>query len=71
MGNGNFISGETYTIDKTAPIVTSIRRASPNPTSSSSVDFIVTFSEPVTGVDAFDFSINAIGINGATDNEYK
>jgi hypothetical protein len=55
IGNGNFTNGESYVIDKTAPIVTSIIRASPNPASAASVDFIVTFSESVSGVDATDF----------------
>ena len=66
MGNGNFIIGETYTIDKTAPIVTSIIRANSNPTSATSVDFIVTFSESVRGVDSLDFNINAAGISNAS-----
>ncbi|MBI5964085.1 MAG: hypothetical protein HY863_11460 [Chloroflexi bacterium] len=55
--NGNFTSGETYTIDKTAPIVVSIVRASPDPTNAASVTFLVTFSKAVTGVDKFDFSL--------------
>ena len=54
-GNGNFTNGETYTYSLGVPIVTSILRASANPTSAASVDFIVTFSEPVDGVDAADF----------------
>ncbi|MBK8821800.1 MAG: CSLREA domain-containing protein [Anaerolineales bacterium] len=36
--------------DTTAPTVTSSVRASTNPTNAASVDFTVTFSEPVTGV---------------------
>lgn len=71
VGNGNFINGETYTIDKSAPIVTSIIRASPTPTSATSIDFIVTFSESVTGVDSFDFSLNAAGISGASITSLK
>jgi tartrate-resistant acid phosphatase type 5 len=65
MGNGNFSSGETYTVDKTAPIVTSIQRASTNPTMASSVDFIVTFSEQVNGVDAADFISTSTNISGS------
>ncbi|MFN8413117.1 MAG: hypothetical protein U0Z26_12090 [Anaerolineales bacterium] len=65
-GNGNFTNGETYTVDKTAPVITSITRASPNPTSAISVDFIATFSEPVLGVDGSDFSPASKNINGVT-----
>ncbi len=65
-GNGNFISGESYTIYKTLPRVTSIIRASPNPSGAASVDFIVTFSESVTGVDASDFSLTTIGLSNAS-----
>jgi len=45
----------------TAPTVVSITRADPNPTSAASVRFTVTFSEPVTGVDASDFALNTTG----------
>ena len=41
---------EFFTVDS-PPIVLSSVRANPNPTSASSVNFTVTFSEPVTGVD--------------------
>lgn len=67
VNNGNFINGETYTIDKTAPTATSIIRANTsNPTSAPSVDFIVTFSKKVTGVDITDFSLNAPNLSGAS-----
>ncbi|MCS6907355.1 MAG: choice-of-anchor Q domain-containing protein, partial [Anaerolineales bacterium] len=39
------------------PMVSSITRADPNPTSAASVNFTVTFSEAVSGVDASDFSL--------------
>ncbi|BAL99988.1 MULTISPECIES: beta strand repeat-containing protein [Caldilinea] len=58
---GGFTSGEEYTVDKTAPTVVSITRADPNPTNAASVQFIVTFSEGVTGVDAGDFSLTTTG----------
>jgi len=45
----------------TAPTVVSITRADPNPTSAASVRFTVTFSEPVTGVDASDFALTTTG----------
>jgi hypothetical protein len=56
--NGSF-QGQTYTILQAPPSVMSINRATPqaevnNPTS---VHFIVTFSEAVTGVDPSDFRI--------------
>ncbi len=50
-----------------APTVVSIVRASANPTNASSVDFTVTFSESVTGVDNADFALtNTGGIAGAS-----
>ena len=54
----------TYSIDKTAPTVSSIERLSPNAssTNSSSVSFKVTFSERVSGVDGADFTV--VGANG-------
>lgn len=57
LGNGNFSNGETYVIDRTPPTTISITRVNPNPTSLASVDFQVTFSEPVTGVDFSDFAV--------------
>ena len=63
-GNGNFTSGEAYTIDKydkTVPIVTGILRTDANPTTASSVHFNVIFSEPVINVDADDFVLTRTG----------
>jgi hypothetical protein len=60
-GNGDFTTGEVYTMDRTSPSVSSINRASGNPTSASSVDFTVTFDESVTGVDATDFTFATTG----------
>lgn len=62
-GNGDFITGEEYTISQ-PPVVISSIRASKNPTNATQVDFTVTFSEPVTGVDAFDFAFNTTGSLG-------
>lgn len=64
-GNGNFTNGETYSMDRTSPIVTSIIRGSPNPSSAANIDFIVTFSEPVSGIDTSDFILSAPNINNA------
>jgi len=52
-------------VDTTVPRVTSIIRAGTNPTNTATVDFTVTFNEPVTGVDVGDFVIDASGISGA------
>lgn len=65
-GNGNFTSGEAYTINKSAPSVTSSLRSDPDPTAALSVRFTVSFSEAVNGVDAGDFALTAAGgISGA------
>lgn len=66
-GNGNFNTGSVYVLDKTLPSVANITRIDPNPTESAQVNFNVTFSESVTGVDGSDFTIGAIGsITGAS-----
>jgi len=57
---------DTYTLDNTTPTVSSSVRADPSPTSASSVDFTVTFSESVTGVDVSDFSLITSGVTGAS-----
>lgn len=61
MGYGN----APYDIT-TPPVVASINRGSANPASASSVTFSVTFSEPVSGVDASDFNFTISGIAGAS-----
>jgi hypothetical protein len=62
-----FTGGQVYTVDKTAPGVTAITRADPNPTSAASVNFIVTFTEAVTGVGVADFALTLTGgISGAS-----
>lgn len=68
LGNGNFTNGESFTIDRTPPQVTSIVRASNNPTIDSSVNYIVTFSEPVTNVDTSDFFITTSNLNSFAIN---
>ncbi|HIJ64746.1 MAG TPA: hypothetical protein HPP77_02240 [Candidatus Hydrogenedentes bacterium] len=70
-GNGDYTSGEVYVIDKTSdttpPEVDSITRLDPNPTNAASVDFLVTFTEEVVGVDVTDFSLTTGGgISGAS-----
>jgi len=64
-GNGNF-AGQAYIVDKTVPTVVSITRTSANPSKAGSVNYLVTFSEPVYGVDASDFTFTLSGVTGAT-----
>ena len=67
MGTNNYTSGEIYTFDRTSPTVVSSVRASPNPTNAASVNYTVTFTEPVTGVDTTDFAITVSGaVTGAS-----
>ena len=68
IGNANYINGEKYSIERNPPRVTSIVRASSNPTINPSVDFIVTFSEPVMGIDLSDFSVNTANLNSSVTN---
>jgi hypothetical protein len=60
-GNISNPSTATLTVDNTAPTINSIVRASGNPhnagINAGSVDFTVTFSEPVNNVDVTDFSV--------------
>ncbi|MBI3358313.1 MAG: autotransporter-associated beta strand repeat-containing protein [Nitrospirae bacterium] len=65
-GVQNFTSGETFTIDKTAPTVLSVNRAGLDPTGTATVDFTATFSESVTGVDTTDFSLTTTGVAGTS-----
>jgi CSLREA domain-containing protein len=67
-GNVSLVFGSpaNVTVDTSAPSVVSSVRANLNPTTAAGVDFIVTFSEAVTGVDATDFSLSTTGsISGA------
>ena len=47
------------------PTVISVTRGDANPTNAASVTFIVSFSEPVIGVDATDFTVTTTGVSGA------
>ena len=56
-----------YSGDSAPPTVSSSVRADANPTNASSLDFTVTFSEGVNGVDASDFSLTTTGgLSGAS-----
>ena len=63
-GNGNF-TGQLYTLDRTAPTVSSIDRADASPTNASSVSWTVTFSESVSGVGTADFALANSGLGGS------
>jgi hypothetical protein len=54
--------GEIYTIDRTPPQVSSITRVQNDPVTGFSASFLITFSEPVTGVDASDFTMSTTGL---------
>ncbi|MDO9268958.1 MAG: hypothetical protein Q7T96_07595 [Methylobacter sp.] len=59
-------TGQVYSIDRTAPVVSSIALADPTPTALASVSWAVTFSKSVTGVNAADFAlVQAGGVSGA------
>ncbi|MDB5140798.1 MAG: Cadherin-like beta sandwich domain protein [Mucilaginibacter sp.] len=59
-------AGQTYTIDKTAPSVSSINRVNATLNNASAEPFTATFSESVTGVDATDFTVTATGTVAST-----
>ncbi len=52
--------------DRSTPTVKAIGRTSANPTTAATVQWVVTFSETVTGVDAADFLFAASGVSGAS-----
>lgn len=56
----------SWTVDATPPVVSSIARAVASPTNASAVQWTVTFSESVTGVDATDFALVKAGITGGS-----
>ena len=63
----NYSSGKIYQIQyQSIVVVNSITRASANPAKAASVDFTVTFSENVTGVDPSDFWLTTSGVSGTT-----
>lgn len=66
MGNGNFTTGEVYTVNRNAPFLISSLRADPSPTAAESVRFTVTFSESVVGVDMADFVLSVSGLSDAS-----
>ncbi len=59
-------SGQSYTIDKTAPTVLTNTYYGPSPTYYSNIQLFVNFSEVVKNVDLNDFSLTTTGVQGAT-----
>jgi LPXTG-site transpeptidase (sortase) family protein len=55
--NGSAVAFWSFETDNTPPVLSSINRASASPTNLASVDFIVTFSENVTGVGVANFTL--------------
>ncbi|MCC6490971.1 MAG: hypothetical protein IT364_26020, partial [Candidatus Hydrogenedentes bacterium] len=49
-----------------APEVFAVTALGPSPTNAASVQYSVTFSEPVNGVNASDFALTTVGITGAS-----
>jgi hypothetical protein len=64
-GNGSFTTGEAFTVDSIAPLISSIARVGPVTTTGGSVDFKVTLNEAVTGLDVADFALTTTGLTGA------
>ncbi|HVW96143.1 MAG TPA: FG-GAP-like repeat-containing protein, partial [Mucilaginibacter sp.] len=60
VSNAPLAGDNSYTIDKTAPTVV-INLSDPNPIHDNVLDFTATFNEPVTGVDASDFTLTTTG----------
>jgi alpha-tubulin suppressor-like RCC1 family protein len=56
-GNPSSAAGANITFSPDAPVVTGIAALDPSPTNAAGVRYRVTFSEPVSGVDAADFAL--------------
>ncbi|HMT08911.1 MAG TPA: right-handed parallel beta-helix repeat-containing protein, partial [Pyrinomonadaceae bacterium] len=61
LADGNHTGDQTYIIDVSPPSVTAITKLDTDPTAATSVQFSVSFSEPVTGVDTTDFVVSGTG----------
>ncbi len=64
--SGGYSGGEVYDVDHDFAVVTSIGRTSASPSKAATVDFAVTFSEAVTGVDLNDFALAFSGTASGT-----
>lgn len=56
------MKGETYDVDQKKPKVTSLKRSTAEVTNSQALSWIVTFSEPVTGVSSASFTFTKSGV---------
>jgi hypothetical protein len=56
----------SFTVDAVPPVVSSITRADPNPSIAGSLRYTVTFSEPVSGVNAADFGLLVSDLTGTS-----
>ncbi|NLF06927.1 MAG: hypothetical protein GX594_02975, partial [Pirellulaceae bacterium] len=65
IDNGDFLTGESYIIDRSAPKAVSIELVGDILTNADTVTFTVTFNENVTGVDIDDFELAETGLTGA------
>lgn len=68
-GNKNAAStslDNTVAYDNSYPTVSSISKGSPDPSPLGVVDYKVSFSDSVTGVDAGDFTLSSNGLTGST-----
>jgi len=66
-GNWGAMGTVTLVIDRTPPTVSSINRVDANPTAGPGVNFLVTFSESVTGVASGNFALVTTGsVTGAS-----
>jgi hypothetical protein len=67
-GNWGATTTATLTVDTVAPAILSINRLDADPTTATSVHFLVTFSEPVKGVTSTNFALagGAGSVSGAT-----
>ncbi len=54
------------TFDRTIPVISSINRVTASPTNAVSVQYTVTFTEPVTNVDAADFGLTVTLLTGTS-----
>jgi hypothetical protein len=65
IGNAPDVGAYEFASDS-PPIVLSSVRANSNPTNMATVDFTVTFSKLVTGVNNSDFALTTVGVTGAS-----
>ncbi|WP_419195028.1 SdrD B-like domain-containing protein [Novipirellula herctigrandis] len=74
----SYSGGEVYTLDRTTPTILMVDRVSPTVTTGNSIQYVVSYSEPVLNVQTSDFlvvtspeatpqpAISAVGVEGAT-----